>query len=351
MKTAVVSLTLRGAELALKIGYQMKADIYVKNQVIEKYVMSDRLFLVHPVTTEFSTLIEKLFNSYDALVFVMACGIVVRSIAPYIKDKVNDPAVLVVDEKGQHVISLLSGHIGGANKLAKEVARLTGGVPVITTATDVNNVIAFDVFAVENGCIIENIKDLKYISSELVNGGEVGFYTDCTISGTLPENVIKEQLPGSCKYGVVLSNVLNIPYKAEKILIIRPKNLILGIGCRKGTSTEAIENAVEHFLNKNNKSLLSIKYLASIDLKKEEKGIVEFCKRTGIEFRTFSAEVIKSIEDRFTASTFVKKSVGVGSVSEACAVMGGNNAKLICPKTVYKGITLALAEEERVFYI
>jgi cobalt-precorrin 5A hydrolase len=351
MKTAVISLTLRGAELALKIGYQMKADIYVKNQYIEKYVMSDKLFLVHPVTTEFSTLIEKLFKSYDALVFVMACGIVVRSIAPYIRDKVNDPAVLVVDEKGQHVISLLSGHIGGANKLAKEVAQMTGGVPVITTATDVNDVIAFDVFAVENGCTVENIKDLKYISSELVNGGEVGLYTDCTVSGTLPGNVIVEQPPGSCKYGVVLTNALDIPYKAEKLLIIRPKNLILGIGCRKGVSVEAIESAVEDFLKKNNRSLLSVKLLASIDLKKEEKGIIEFCKKTRIEFRTFSAEVIKSIEDRFTASPFVKKNVGVGSVSEACAVMGGDNARLICSKTIYKGITLALTEEERVFYI
>lgn len=351
MKTAVISLTRRGAELALKIGYQLKADIYAKNQFVEKYVIKDKLFLIHPVTTEFSTLIERVFNSYDALVFVMACGIVVRSIAPYIKDKVNDPAVVVVDEKGQHVISLLSGHIGGANKLAREVACLTGGVPVITTATDVNEVIAFDVFAVENGCAIENLKDLKYISSELVNGGEVGFYTDCKLSGTLPGNIIDDVPPGSCKYGVVLSNSTDVPYKAEKVLYIRPRNLILGIGCKKGTSRDAIENAVEDFMLKNKKSLLSVKYLASIDLKKQEKGIVEFCKDKGIEFRTFSAEVIRSIEDRFTVSPFVKKNVGVGSVAEACAVMGGDNAKLICPKTVYKGITLALAEEERVFYI
>ena len=351
MKTAVISLTLRGTELALKIGCRLKADIYAKNRFVEKCVIKDELFLIHPFTTEFSTLIEKVFNSYDALIFVMACGIVVRSIAPYIKDKVSDPAVVVVDEKGQHVISLLSGHIGGANKLAREVAWLTGGVPVITTDTDVNEVMAFDVFAVENGCVIENIEDLKYISSELVNGGEVGLYTDCPLSGFLPDNVIKDEPPGSCKYGVVLSNSVSVPYKAEKVLYIRPKNLILGIGCKKGTPKEAIESAVDDFMKRNNKSLLSVKYLASIDLKKDEKGIVEFCKDKGIEFRTFSAEVIKSIENRFATSAFVKKSVGVGSVSEACAVIGGGDAKLICPKTAYKGITLALAEERRVFYI
>jgi cobalt-precorrin 5A hydrolase len=350
MKTAVVSLTLRGAELAFKIGRQMKTDIYMKKQFTEKYVLNDKNALIHPVT-DFSTLIEKLFKNYDALVFVMACGIVVRSIAPYIKDKVSDPAVLVVDEKGQHVISLLSGHIGGANKLANDVAQMTGGVPVITTATDINDVIAFDMFATKNNCQIENLKDLKYISSELVNGGKVGFYTDCSVRGIWPGNVIEDQPPGNFKYGVALTNELNIPYKAEKLLALRPKNLVLGIGCRKGTPVQLIASAVEDFLRRNNKSLLSVKYLASIDLKKEETGIVEFCVRKGLEFRTFSAEAIKSIEDKFDLSLFVKKSVGVGSVSEACAVLGGDNARLICPKTIYKAITLALAEEERVFYL
>lgn len=355
MKTAVVAITRNGAELALKIGYDMKADIYIKDEFIERYIITGEMFFVHPVTTDFSAFVGRIFKSYDAIVFVMACGIVVRTIAPFIKDKVNDPAVVVVDEKGNHAISLLSGHIGGANKLAREVAAITKGVPVITTATDINGVMAFDVFAAENNCCIENIKDLKYISSELVNGGSVHFFTDCMLSGEFPENVIYERVQDASdktyKKAVVLTNNIKIPIKAETVLIIRPRNLILGIGCKKGTRKKSIEKAVIDFLQKNNKSIFSLKEVISIDLKKDEKGIVEFCKEKDFNFRTISAEVIRSIENRFAGSEFVKKTVGVGSVAEACAVLGGENTKLICKKTVYKGITLALAEEERVYYI
>lgn len=351
MKTAVVSVTRNGAELALKVGRKMKADIYVKNEFVEKYVFTDEMFFVHPVTTDFSAFVGLLFRDYKALVFVMACGIVVRAIAPYIRNKAEDPAIVVADEKGQYVISLLSGHIGGANKLAKDVAAITGGVPVITTATDVNGVVAFDVFAAENDCVIENLKDLKFISSELVNGRRVSLYSDFRMNGELPKYVVPYAMNSKRRYAVVLSNRTDVVAEAEKILYIRPRNLILGIGCRKGTSKEDIRCAVDDFMKRNKKSILSVKTVASIDLKKEEGGIISFCSENGLEFKTISGEIIKSIENNFTFSSFVKEKVGVGGVAEACAVTGGCDARLVCPKTVYKGITLALAEEERVFYI
>ncbi|MGI6776951.1 MAG: cobalt-precorrin 5A hydrolase [Acetivibrionales bacterium] len=355
MKIAVVAITRNGAELALRIGYDLKADIYIKSEFIERYIITGEMFFIHPVTADFSAFVGKIFKSYDGIVFVMACGIVVRTIAPFIKDKVNDPAVVVVDEKGNHAISLISGHIGGANKLAREVAAITRGVPVITTATDISGVMAFDVLAAENNSWIENIQDLKLISSELVNGGKVHFFTDNMLSGEFPQNIIYEGsqgAPGKVYHkAVVLTNNIKFPVKAETVLIIRPRNLILGIGCKKGTRKSSIEKAVIDFLQKNNKSIFSLKEVISIDLKKEEKGIVEFCMDKNLNFRTISAEVIKTIENRFAGSEFVKKTTGVGSVAEACAVLGGENTKLICRKTVYKGITLALAEEERVFYI
>ncbi len=332
MKTAIMALTRSGVQLAHKLGREMDADIYI-----------------HPFSPDFKGTIEKVFKTYDALIFIMASGIVVRSIAPYIQDKTLDPAVVVVDELGRFAISLLSGHIGGANRLAARVALHIGAVPVITTATDIQGVIAFDELAVMNGCAIENIQDLKYISAALVNGGIVGLYCDIPLSGELPENIMTLEAEGKCRFAVVLSNTDRIPVQAEKTLYLRPKNLVVGIGCKKGKSMAEIEKAVVEFLRMNKKSSLSVRMLTSIDLKAGEEGILAFCKRRQLPFKTYTAEEIRMVEKDFPPSEFVKKVTGVGSVAEACAALAARRAKLICRKTVYDGITLALAEEEMVF--
>lgn len=349
MKTAVIALTKNGFELAGKIGRELDADIYVKNDYIDKVILNGELVMIHPFTADFRGMIEKIFFTYDALIFIMACGIAVRSIAPYIKDKQSDPAVVVVDELGRFAISLLSGHIGGANRLAVRVAAVMGGIPVITTATDINGVIAFDELATDNDCAVENIGDLKYISSELVDGGKVSFFSDCRIVGVLPHN-IETPIPGQLyKLAVALTNSIKAPVKAERILYLRPRNLIIGIGCKKGKTRQEIEKAVIDFMENNSKSMLSVKCIASISLKANERGILDFCSERNIPFKTLSAEKIKTVEHQFQSSDFVKRITGVGSVSEASAVLAGNNPKLICPKTVYNGVTLALAEEEKVF--
>jgi cobalt-precorrin 5A hydrolase len=355
MKTAVIALTQKGAELALKIGCVLDTDIYVRqrgdNVSFQKCIINGEIVLVHPFSSNFGNLVERVFHSYEGLVFIMACGIVVRSIAPYLESKGKDPAVVVMDEMGRHVISLLSGHLGGANELTTKVSAITGGIPVITTATDINNVIAFDVFARNNNCAIENICVLKYISSELVNGGKVGLYSDCDLRGVLPPNITRCEPGQKYQNTVVISNKTDISLKAEKTLILRPKNLILGIGCKKGKSREEIEKAVKAFLQKNHRSILSVRKVSSIDLKAREKGILEFCADKGIEFATFSAEAIRSIENEFKTSEFVKKVTGAGNIAETCAVLAGEKAGLVCSKTVYSGITLALAQEERSYCI
>ncbi len=357
MKTAIIALTRCGAELALKIAYAMDTDVYIKNNDINKngfinrYVLNGKMILVHPFTTGFKKMVEKIFAKYEGLVFIMACGIVVRSIAPYLKGKSEDPAVVVVDEMGRFAISLLSGHMGGANKLAGEISAVAGAVPVITTATDIHNVIAFDIFACENDCVIENTGCLKHISSELVNGGKVSLYSDCNLRGILPGNVLPYEKGQKCKRAVVLSNREDVPVAAEKVLLLRPKNLIMGIGCKKGKSRDEIEAAVMDFLKREKRSILSVRRIASIDLKSKEPGIVDFCLGKGIEFVTYRAEKIKLAAEKFSNSEFVKKVTGVGNVAESCAVIAGEKAKLVCPKTIYSGITLALAEEERSYYI
>jgi cobalt-precorrin 5A hydrolase len=349
MKTAIIALTKNGTQLAQKIGVALVADLYIKNELAENDVPIGAGYRIHPIRSDFKGIIQEIFSNYDALIFIMACGIVVRSISPYLKDKRSDPAIVVVDECGRFAVSLLSGHIGGANRLARRVAALTGGVPVITTATDLNGVIAFDELAADNGCEIENIHDLKYISSGLVNGGKVSFYNDCGMEGLLPPYIEPYHSGQTCKFAVAVTNSLRIAVEAEKVLYVRPKNLIIGLGCKKGKTKQEIEEAALNFLERNGKSALSVKCVASIDLKANEPGILEFCRERNIDFRTFTVDKIKQIEHQFASSEFVKKTTGVGSVAEACAVLAGRNVRLICPKTVYQGITLALAEEEHVF--
>jgi len=420
MSKAIIALTRKGKELAVKIGRGIGADIYCRsvnentndsttentngNGNLNKDANENRNDyengnenknengnngLSINTISDFRSTVEKLFQCYSSLIFVMACGIVVRSISPYLKNKQEDPAVVVVDEQGRFAISLVSGHIGGGNRLARHIAEIIGGVPVITTSTDVNGMIAFDEFAVENNCAIENIGNLKCVSSELVNGGTVYLYSDCRIKGDLPENIRLVEINnhiapggngkfnfdtdtnGNGKYGinaqsdgtekqrvaVALTNSLKPRVKADKILYIRPRNLILGIGCRKGRTKDEIEQAVSDFLEANNKSILSVRCVASISLKAAEKGILDFCRERNIAFKTFTAEEIKTVEDRFSCSEFVKMKTGAGNVAETCTILAGGvtagagGTRLVAGKTVYRGITLALAEEETILAI
>jgi cobalt-precorrin 5A hydrolase len=353
MKTAIISLTKNGANLSASLGQKLGADIFIKEKFIDTLKVDETDCPIMPVEDDFSAFVGRLFAQYDGFVFIMACGIVVRTIAPFIKNKTVDPAVVVTDEFGKHVISLLSGHMGGANELAVQVAQLTRGTPVITTSTDVNNTVAFDVFAEKNNCCIENIKDLKFISSELVNGGKVALYSGFKLKGHIPENVVTVEAESDTglQYAVIISNhVDNVP-SYRKVLYIRPKNLIMGFGCRRGVSKGQIESAVSDFLEMNSVSPKSLKAMATIDLKKDEKGLQEFCSEKGLELRIVNRDDIKKVEDGYTASNFVKEHVGVSSVAEPCSVLAGNNARLICGKTVYQGITLALSEEEMEFYL
>ncbi len=350
MKTAVIGLTKNGSRLAGKIGKALPAHIYI-NEAFMKEAEEEG---VQAITGSLSSLVEKLFGAYDALVFVMACGIVVRTIAPHIKSKLTDPAVVVLDEKGRHAISLLSGHEGGANRLARKVAEISGGTAVITTATDVNQVVAFDAFAAENGLAVENREALKHISSELVNGGKVGFYSDYPVKGSLPENLKVLAARGDVeaydgRYAVMLTNRTDINTRSSNILVLRPRNLILGIGCRKGTGSRQIREFIEEFMRSSNRSFLSVKCLATIDLKKDEPGLAEFCRETGMELKIIGREAIVGIEKEFTCSDFVKQQVGVASVAEPCAVLASTGGRLVCRKKAYRGITLAMAEEDREY--
>lgn len=279
-----------------------------------------------------------IFESYGRIVFVCAAGIAVRMTAPYLKDKTKDPAVVVVDDMGRYAISLLSGHIGGANELAGEVAGILGAEAVITTASDIRSIESVDMFAKRYGLEIENMKDVKDITAIMVNGGAINFVSEIKASinyGNISESEYE---------GCILITSKEKVQCSKLFCILRPKNLNIGLGCRRGKSKEEILKAVQEVFKANNLSIKSVKSVSSIDIKKNETGIIEACEALACRFNIFSAKDIRPVEDRFDKSPFVESVVGVSSVAEPCACLAGG--KLIVKRTAYDGVTVAVARED-----
>ncbi len=259
------------------------------------------------------------FDTADTLLFIGACGIAVRAIAPLIRDKTTDPAVLVMDEAGQHMISLLSGHVGGANEQALLLAQRTGAVPVITTASDVNGLPAIDTWAVKNRCAIENPAAIKAVSAAALAGRPVGV--------AVTERTLKPPFPVT--------------------LLLRPRTLVVGVGCKRGISGAHLEDCVRRFLSDQQVSLLAVRALASIDLKKEEPALKEFCARYSLPLQTYDARTLNGVPGTFAHSDFVMKTTGCGCVCERAAVKA-SGGRLLVGKTAMGGVTLALAGEEDI---
>lgn len=287
---------------------------------------------------------KTMFHTCDALIFIGATGIAVRLIAAWISTKDRDPAVLVVDEKGRFVIALLSGHIGGANRLARNLAAALGAEPVITTATDIQGVFAVDEWSKAWGCTIADISRIKNISAALLAGERVGFCSDFPVDSPLPAGIsgpaeIASQ--GAQPVGICVSlNAHKKPFACT--LNVIPKIGILGAGCRRGIGPEAFESFVLETLEQQAFSPLALHTLASISLKKNEPCLSAFASKYGLNFITFTAEELERVPGTFTGSGFVKKVTGVDNVCERSAMASGGE-RLLIPKTSTGGISLALA--------
>lgn len=279
-----------------------------------------------------------------AFVFVGAAGIAVRSIAPFVEDKMKDPAVLVVDEAARYVIPILSGHVGRANYFAGMLAEELGALPVITTATDVRNRFAVDVFAGENGLIIGERKLAKEVSAALLSGKEVGFESDFPVRGQLPAGLVGER-PG--KDGLLVKISVRQDQE-ENTLHLYPRSVILGIGCRKGIKKEEIEEAVQRFLWENHIAFPAVKGIASIDIKRNEQGLLEWAGERGLPASFYSADTLLKVEGEFLASAFVKQVTGVDNVCERAALShgAGKKTRLIARKFCFHKVTVAAAAEE-----
>lgn len=286
------------------------------------------------------------FHQADGIIFIGACGIAVRSMAPYVASKKTDPAVLVADECGKFVISLLSGHLGGANDLALTAAKILDAVPVVTTATDLHSQFAVDVFAKKNGCAIFHMKAAKEASAALLAGERIGFYSEFPWDGELPRGVIPCEKEGELpEIGIAVTVHKNCMPFSSTVHVV-PRAVSLGMGCRRGKDKEGLRRGAEKCLEGASVYREALKGLYSIDLKKEEAGLLALSKEWEIPFETFSEKELLALQGAFTPSAFVKKTVGVENVCERSAVLGAGGGSLIQKKQAADGVTAALAIED-----
>lgn len=334
MNIALTAFTSRGAELAGRLAKALTEDghscaLWVPERLAPETGLPGYRSL-GPWTGE-------RFADSDALLFVGASGIAVRAIAPYVRDKFTDPAVVSVDEAGRFAVPLLSGHVGGANDLARLVARRTGGTAAVSTATDVNGRFAVDQWAREQGFFLDGREGAKRVSAALLAGISVGMESDFPIQGPLPQGVVE----GPAEAGIALTlDPEKRPFPHTVRLI--PPVLHLGIGCRRGTPAATIAKAVEGVFRSRHLSLKGVAAVCSIGLKKDEAGLLAFCQGLGLPLTTYSAGELSAVPGDFTPSPFVHGVTGVDNVCERAAVRRGGS--LIVPKQAGEGVTVAVSQ-------
>ena len=273
------------------------------------------------------------FAGSDALIFVGAVGIAVRAIAPHCQSKASDPAVVVLDECGHFAVPILSGHLGGANNLARALAAVCGAVPVITTATDANGVFAVDEWAKCQNCAVLEPERIKLVSGALLAGREVHFTSDWPIAGTPPAGLTESA--DAPDFALTLC-------PAGDALHLVPRIGVLGVGCRRGTGAGTLEKAFAAFCAANQLALQCITAAASIDLKQNEAGLLAFCQDHGWPVQFFPAEALRAAPGSFTPSAFVQSVTGVDNVCERSAVLAAGGP-LVFHKFAHTGVTFALA--------
>ncbi len=350
MTLAVITVAKQGIALGERIlTAEPDAVLYVPAKYGLEPTERTRIF-----PGQLAPLLAEIYGSYDGFVFLMATGIVVRMIAEHIKDKRYDPAVVVMDITGKFAISLVSGHLGGANALARRLAEITGAMPVVTTGTDVNETIAPDVIAMEIGGEVDDFEAMKKVSAALVDGNATGV-VDLTgvdppsLRGALKPNVkifpsVEALRESTSIAGIVITNrLLDFTLLRRPIVILRPKNLVLGVGCNRGTTADEIVEAIELVLREHALSLKSVRTLATVDAKREEAGLIEAATRLGLPLAFCDKATLNAVRDVPNASEAPMKFVGVQGVAEpsALAVSGG---RLVVEKVKSGNVTVAVAE-------
>lgn len=284
------------------------------------------------------------------ILFIGAVGIAVRKIAPFINNKLTDSPVIVIDDMGKYVIPILAGHVGGANELAVRIANIINATSVITTSTDINDKFAVDIFAKKNGLRIVNKDGIKEVSSKLLKDENIYIYTgEYETKKPLGKlvNVIDEDYLKNANSDSIKADVYIGKDYMKDALNLYPKEYVIGIGCKKNTEFDLIEEAIINKLNGLNIDITDVAAVASIDLKKKEKGLLRFTSKYHLSFITYSAEELNEVEGEFAESEFVKNTTGVGNVCERAAVRcAGADCEIICHKESKKEITIAIVKRK-----
>jgi cobalt-precorrin 5A hydrolase len=351
---AIVAITKHGVELARKLDQSFQnADLYYMSK-FEKGDETDRGIQMFEGSVRL--LLPSLFQSYKGIILIISLGAVVRMIAPILKDKKTDPGVVVIDDKGEHVISVLSGHLGGANELTKEVAEMLGARPVITTASDVQKTIPVDLFGKRFGWVWDSAVKLTPVSASVVNEEHVAIIQESgekdwwDYDRPLPENIkcypsINSALQERPQAALVITH-RNLTDEEQEILrngvLYRPKVIVLGIGCNRSTASVEIESVIKETLGELNLSIKSVKAICTIDLKKDEEGLLEVVNKYGFEFHHYTPEELNTVSMEQPSET-VYKFTGAYGVSEPAARLYANVEKLALVKKKSGNVTISVA--------
>ncbi|KUO49753.1 MAG: hypothetical protein APF76_00455 [Desulfitibacter sp. BRH_c19] len=348
--TAILCLTEKGAQLATRLGEILDGNsvLYIPKRLKDLNCRDYEKQISY--FENWQEMFSGVFSSYSKIICIMATGIVVRSLSPLINSKYSDPAVVVVDEKGAFAISLLSGHVGGANSLAKEVASKLSGQVVITTATDVREKPAVDVLAAElNGLALPR-ENVKLFNRLLVEDKTVYLSSPFPVVPTIKQGFVWRQWPNYIEPAILISpyvqEVKSKKQEAMDVLQILPRNLVVGIGCRKGVTLEDVTTALMETLNKYSFDERCIKSLATIDFKGEEEALKLLSKKMQVPLNTVTKDEINSLEGTFDPSDWVTKQIGVGGVCEPAAKLVAKKGLTIVPKQKVGPVTISMAVEK-----
>lgn len=349
MRIAIIAITRNGAQLGARLRDGLgNADLHVLRKYGGQAGKGATLF-----DGGLGELTGELWLRYGGFVFIMAAGIVARVIAPRLQNKAADPAVVVMDDAGRFAISLLAGHLGGANELARRCAFVTGAREVITTATDVNNLPSFDMLAQEEGWVIDDLSRVKTLNALLLDGEEIAVVdpTDRVRSwfhgrGKLSfHGNFVEALESSARgYLFVTNRRLPPQAQPERLLVLRPRNLVLGIGCNSATEAGEIEETVCAHLKRLFLSIKSVKCIATADAKQEEAGLLAFAKKWGIPLTFFKSEELNAVAIPSPPSRHALEAIGAAGVAEPAAILASGGGVLLLKKVKSGNVTLAIAE-------
>ena len=339
MKTAIFCYSLKGRETARRAADVLKKEYDADMECFcpERIAKDEGSKGFGPIPRPSGDFYGGHFRDKDLLVSVGSVGICVRHIAPYIRSKVTDPAVIVIDELGQHVIPILSGHIGGANRMALALSECLGAEAVITTATDINGRFAVDEWAAKKSMAISSMKAAKDYAAMILER-DLPLKSDFPVKGKLPAGTYFGKEGEEAPVGLCITYRTDEPF-GETLRLI-PACLNLGIGCRRGTPKETIEGSVNSILKESGIDRRAIASISSIDLKKDEEGLLGFSESLGIKPVFYTADELNSLEGEFTPSEFVKSIAGVDNVCERAALMGAD--EIILKKTALDGVTVSV---------